>query len=177
MKNSRTLSAIILLIGCLFVGPRAQAQSGGRFDTATQAKATQDLKQFEVKFKATADRFEAFYVLSRMAPTALAAGESEKAGDYAKQLLAMAVDLRRDWNYGNAIHVGNLVLGEIALDSGDINEAKRYLLLAGDTPGSPQLDSFGPNMLLAKELLEKGERDVVLKYFEKCGQFWELQGD
>ena len=177
MKDTRTLSAVILLIGCLFVVPRVEAQSGGRFDTATQAKAAQDLKQFEEKFKGAADRFEKFYVLSRMAPTALAAGETGKAGDYAKQLLAMAVDLRKDWNYGNAIHVGNLVLGEIALDSGDINEAKRYLLLAGDTPGSPQLDSFGPNMLLARELLEKGERDVVLKYFQKCSQFWELQED
>ena len=28
-------------------------------------------------------------------------------------------------------------------------------------------------MLLARELLEKGERDVVLKYFELCGQFWD----
>lgn len=27
-------------------------------------------------------------------------------------------------------------------------------------------------MMLAKELLEKGERDVVVAYFEKCSRFW-----
>jgi hypothetical protein len=30
---------------------------------------------------------------------------------------------------------------------------------AWETPGSPNLDSFGLNMSLAKKLLEKGERD------------------
>jgi len=27
-------------------------------------------------------------------------------------------------------------------------------------------------MILAKELLEKGKRDVVLEYFELCSEFW-----
>ena len=49
------------------------------------------------------------------------------------------------------------------------------MLLAGDTPGSPQLDSFGPNMLLAKELLEHGEREAVIEYFKRCGRFWEME--
>ncbi|MGB9283993.1 MAG: hypothetical protein WCB59_08250, partial [Candidatus Sulfotelmatobacter sp.] len=34
------------------------------------------------------------------------------------------------------------------------------------------LDTFGPNMMLAKELLEKGERKSVLEYFDLCGKFW-----
>ena len=46
-------------------------------------------------------------------------------------------------------------------------------MAAGATPGSPQLDSFGPNMTLAKELLEKGQPDVVLHYFALCKNFWE----
>ena len=45
--------------------------------------------------------------------------------------------------------------------------------MAGRTPGSPQLNSFGPNMLLAKELLEKGEREKVLVYFALCAKFWQ----
>jgi hypothetical protein len=48
--------------------------------------------------------------------------------------------------------------------NGDIEEAKKQLLLAGKTPSSPQLNSFGPNMILAKELLDKGEKDTVLHY-------------
>ena len=27
-------------------------------------------------------------------------------------------------------------------------------------------------MALAKALIEKGERDVALRYFELCGKFW-----
>ena len=29
-------------------------------------------------------------------------------------------------------------------------------------------------MILAKELLEKGERDIVLEYFDLCSKFWEM---
>jgi hypothetical protein len=36
------------------------------------------------------------------------------------------------------------------------------------------MDSFGPNMTLAEDLLEEGERDVVLEYFSLCRKFWEM---
>jgi hypothetical protein len=38
--------------------------------------------------------------------------------------------------------------------------------------GGGTLSSFGPNMTLAKELLEKGESATVLQYFELCRKFW-----
>ncbi len=61
---------------------------------------------------------------------------------------------------------------------GPIEDAERYLIEAGKSPGSPQMDSFGPNMSLAKDLLEKGERDVVLEYFELCRKFGgKMHGD
>jgi hypothetical protein len=56
--------------------------------------------------------------------------------------------------------------------NGDRQHAKDYLLASGKTPGSPQLNSFGPNMTLAKELLEVGEREIVLKYLQLCAAFW-----
>jgi hypothetical protein len=58
--------------------------------------------------------------------------------------------------------------------NGQIEQAKKYLLEAGKSPGSPQMDSFGPNMSLAKDLLEKGERDTVLQYFDLCRKFWKM---
>lgn len=60
-----------------------------------------------------------------------------------------------------------------ALQRGNLKEADRYLLAAVATPGSPRLDSFGPNMSLARELLEKGQNDEVLQFFELCRRFWE----
>ncbi len=67
-----------------------------------------------------------------------------------------------------------MVLGRIALRRGFIKQASDNLLAAGATPGSPQLDSFGPNMTLAKELLEHGQPDVVLEFLGLCKKFWKL---
>ncbi len=102
-------------------------------------------------------------------------GALEKAKRFADELLALSSNYKDDWNYGNAIHKGNLILGRIALREGNHEASKQYLLYAGETPGSPQLDSFGPNMILAKELLEAGEKDAVLEYFKLCGNFWEVR--
>ena len=35
-----------------------------------------------------------------------------------------------------------------------------------------QLNSFGPMMDVAKALLERGEKEAVVRYFELCSQFW-----
>jgi hypothetical protein len=88
--------------------------------------------------------------------------------------LLSAPKFKNDWNYGNAWPEGNVVLGRLALERGDLAGAKEHLLAAGQAPGSPQLDSFGPNRTLAKGLLEKGEPEVVLAYLQSCGKFWKM---
>jgi hypothetical protein len=102
----------------------------------------------------------------------LVESDPRRAAAFARELLALAERYRSDWNYGNAVHKGHLILGRVALRDGDLAAARSELLLAGGTPGSPQLDSFGPNMTLARELLEVGEKAVVLEYFELCRRFW-----
>jgi hypothetical protein len=52
-----------------------------------------------------------------------------------------------------------------------LEDAKRYLIESGKSPGSPQINSFGPNMSLAEDLINKGERDVAPEYFELCRKF------
>jgi tetratricopeptide (TPR) repeat protein len=118
-----------------------------------------------------------FYRLKDVAEAALEAGELDRAGKFAHELLDAAPEYESNWNYGNAIHAGNVVLGRIALQAGDLQEAGEYLLKAGETRGSPQLDSFGPDMSLAEELLQNGQRDVVVKYFDLCARFWEMGQD
>jgi tetratricopeptide (TPR) repeat protein len=115
-----------------------------------------------------------FYALDDAAKENFAVGKIEDARKYATELLTLAPNYESNWNYGNAIQDGNLVLGRIAVREGRIEEAKQYLLAAGKSKGSPQMDSFGPNMSLAKDLLEKGERDTVLQYFELCRKFWTM---
>lgn len=101
-------------------------------------------------------------------------GAPERASALATELLRLAEKNAQRGNDGDAIHKGNLALGLIALHSGNVAEAKSRLLAAGRTTGSGTLDSFGPNMVLAKELLEKGERDVVVEYFDLCRKFWKM---
>lgn len=115
--------------------------------------------------------------LISMAQAEFDANHLGSAEQYAHELLDSSSGFKQQWNYGNAIHMGNLILGRIRLRQGRIADAKDYLLASGRTPGSPQLDSFGPNMSLAKELLEKGESQVVLEYFDFCGKFWLIGQD
>jgi len=119
---------------------------------------------------------ERFYALNDAAKQSFVLGKTEDARNYASNLLAMLPRFSNDWNYGNAVQDGNLVLGRIAVKEGRMEDAKRYLLEAGKSPGSPQMNSFGPNMSLAKDLLERGERPVVLEYFELCRKFWRMDG-
>lgn len=121
---------------------------------------------------AESDAMERFYQLGDMAKCALEAGEHERAENYARELLATAPRYPDNFSYGSAIHHGNIVLGTLALAAGNLAQAKGRLLKAGRTPGGPALDSFGPNMTLAKALLERGERDVVIAYFDLCARFW-----
>jgi tetratricopeptide (TPR) repeat protein len=118
-----------------------------------------------------------FYRLDDVAEVALEAAEFDKAGAYSQELLDTAPNYESNWNYGNAIHNGNVILGRIALQSRDLQRAGEYLLKAGETRGSPQLGSFGPNMNLVKELLEIGQRSVVIRYFDLCAGFWESGQD
>lgn len=105
---------------------------------------------------------------------AFSAGEFSIAEEMAKEYLVAAASFPDDWNYGNAIHHANLLLGRVALQQGNISHARQYLMAASATPGSPQLNSFGPNMILGRDLLRLGEKNAVLEYIKACTKFWSL---
>jgi hypothetical protein len=150
----------------------AQQTPAAASATGETVSATEALSRYEQLLKSATDPTQKFHLMSKIVPTALAADEREKTKSYALALLEQAASMKNNWNYGNAVHIGNIVLGRLALDSGDVAEARRLLLEAGKTPGSPQLNSFGPNMMLAKELLAKGEREAVVDYLNLCAKFW-----
>ena len=128
------------------------------------------LEQLEIAY-ALSDDLARDPLLSSLAKAAFEAEQLDKAKEYALKMLGQKQD---DWNAGNNVHHGNIILGRIALAQDNVEEAKRHLLAAGKTKGSPQLNSFGPNMVLANDLLALGETEVVLEYFDLCGKFWEM---
>ncbi len=160
-----------LLIVLLLVGPLFLALAVTRNHPTTPEGRLNAANQ---KLTAAVTGEDRFYALDDAAKESFVAGKTEDARKDATELLSLAPKYVNNWNYGNAIQDGNLVLGRIAVSEGRIEDAKQYLLAAGKSKGSPQMDSFGPNMSLAKDLLEKGERDAVLQYFELCRKFWTM---
>jgi len=118
------------------------------------------------------DPMDRFHALGDLTDAALGAGATDKAAAYANELLAAAAQHKDDWDYGNAIHNGHTTLGLLAVRQGDVDKAREHLLESAQVGDSPQLNAFGPNMTLAKELLDKGETGVVLQYFSLCRTFW-----
>ena len=135
-----------------------------------QASPILELQHLQVM--AGADPIRRNPYLPRLAKAAFAAGDYQRALDYADEALAAAKHGVFWWT-GDAIHQGNLVLGRLAMRKGDLEEAKRALVAAGKAPGTSSLASTGPGMQLAKELLDRGESATVLQYLEECGSFWE----
>lgn len=147
------------------------------------------------------DDTDKFLKLTKSAPAMYVAGDKTLAAAQAHALLEMAPAFRKDWNYGNAVHTAHLVLGRIAADAGDMKEAREHLYrsvtslpYAFDSSitqtqpweepfpklahkASPQMDTFGPDMSFARFLLEKGEKETVLKYLGYCERFWTLGGE
>ncbi|MCH7920787.1 MAG: hypothetical protein IIC50_22780 [Planctomycetes bacterium] len=126
--------------------------------------------------KADSDNKELRYNLHQMgehvALASLEAGlDFAEVKSIAEAILAENKDTQ-SWNYGNTIFNGHTLLGRVALREGKLDVAKKHLLAAGHTPGSPQLNTFGPDYVLARELAEKGERDTVITFLDLVASFW-----
>ncbi|HEX4438550.1 MAG TPA: hypothetical protein VH854_00675 [Thermoanaerobaculia bacterium] len=152
---------IVLAIGCGF---------GNIADLAPERR----LAKADAELAAAKGEYARWVSLDAAALLNAEAGSAEKAKAYADESLSLAPRYARDWNYGNAIHKSHIAYGLLALREGDVRRAGEELVSAGDTPGSPQLDSFGPNMVLARRLAEKGERDAVVRYLDRCRKFWSM---
>lgn len=115
---------------------------------------------------------EDFHKISESLKLAWTGNDMDKTFELCQQYLDLAEKHSSDWNYGNAIHQSNIFLGLISLREGRVSKAKEYLMAAGQSKGSPQLKTFGPDMELAKQLLELGENAIVLKYLDQVQHFW-----
>lgn len=134
----------------------------------------QQLNGAEAKMQHLTREEGRFYALTDATIAAAELGQVDKARIYAEDLLLLSEHFHGNWNYGNAVHYGHIALGIVFLSNENIEDAVMHLHDAGRTPGSPQLNTAGPDMRLARRLLMKGQRDAVLVYLEECRRFWEL---
>jgi hypothetical protein len=72
----------------------------------------------------------------------------------------------------SAVQRANTLLGRVALISEDIDAGKQFLLDSCKPEAKHDVAITGPTMILAKELLERGERDTVVEYLEYCQMLW-----
>jgi tetratricopeptide (TPR) repeat protein len=150
---------------------RYSATGAERFTHAKEA-----LGVFEQALKNARGEQERRFVLPWAAQAAFEAGDYENATAWSREMLSMADQATKGEDFADEIHYGNIVLGRIALQHGDVAAAGSYLEKAGLADGNPHLDTFGPNMMLAKELLQRGDYKPVLAYLESCGRFWKDDG-
>jgi hypothetical protein len=165
---------LILVVASWFLPTFGHGLEVVRSDATFPSTPQERLDDAIKKLNQARTQRDRFYALDDASKQAFEVGKIEDARRYSGELLALAPRFRGDWNYGNAIQDGNLVLGRIALKEGGLEQAKEYLIEAGKSPGSPNLNSFGPNMSLARDLLGRGERQTVLQYFELCRKFWHM---
>jgi hypothetical protein len=103
---------------------------------------------------------------------ALALGHIGRARRHAEEMLVSnAGDARR--RHGDAVHDGHLMLGRIALRADDVARARAHLILAGEAGATGFVPMFGPDLRLAKDLLARGEREVVVRYLTLAREFWD----
>ena len=93
-----------------------------------------------------------------------------KIGDYEGAVALAKIHLHSSDR--TAVQRANTVLGRVAIRSGDLAGGKRYLLDSSKPEASRDVSVTGPTMLLAKELLARGEREAVIQYLENCLDLW-----
>jgi len=109
--------------------------------------------------------------LRPLAESMIEVGDLVAADTLASAALANLADLDPRAR-GNPEYDMNEIRGRVALRHGDREAAVEFLRRAGRTHGSPQLSSFGPRFVLARELLEVGERAAVLDFLDAVALFW-----
>jgi peroxiredoxin len=120
-----------------------------------------------------AERDKSTY-LADLAKAEFEAGDDAAATRDARRVVEAAAELvkRNPFQAATMINAGNSVLGRIALAHGDVAEAQARLRASLDVAESTDFRFAGPDMTLAGDLADAGERDAVISYLESSREFW-----
>ena len=126
----------------------------------------------QLAYKLAEGRVERFHILIPEPADAYRMGDHIAAKRLAGRLLETADDFPNDPARSDAVHTANVVLGKVALHTGNGDRAAANLAAAAKVVPSPGLAAAGPDLSLAAELLAKGDRSAVREYLVACQQVW-----
>ncbi len=180
MKN-KYYSLILILVGVLSLSVNAESRMCKGEDFNILKLLDEGDLQKRIKSIETSSLFrkkgcKRQILLPYVAKDLYIAGDIYKAQAYANELIEYASDKDNDFNKGAALHAGNVVLGLISLSNGKPSKALEYLKKASKSSTTPMLARFGPNLLLAHELLKKGYDKEVIVYLEDIKKIWLYDG-
>jgi hypothetical protein len=108
----------------------------------------------------------------------LLAGKLEHAAEFANGVIRLEGEISARWlrhDPSFAVHSARIILGQVALQTGDLEAAQRHLLAAAEVSGrDPVLRTYGPDLQLAEELLERGLPETVVQYLTSWRKRWRV---
>jgi hypothetical protein len=110
-------------------------------------------------------------LLPRLSKTAFDIEKLTEAKMMATEFLLDFGDDADNANYVEAAHIGNVALGRIAVAENDLARAKEHLLRAARAPLRAPNAYLEPDLDLARELFQKGEKQTVVEYLQLCEGF------
>jgi len=128
----------------------------------SRAGAKKSLAQFE-KAHSPTRRSHKVLQARRTYESRIRRGRRYESRQFADELLKAAATNNETGTMAMLSTTPTIRLGRLALKKGDTKKADEYLLKAGNTTGSPQLDSFAPNEP-RQRTSQSGEKDTVLQY-------------
>jgi hypothetical protein len=105
------------------------------------------------------------YTGYRLAQYAFLAGQLDQAEEIAKVL--MKSDDPSSYTSRRQQYIAHIILGRVALERKQVGRAKKHLQSATQCARGILLTTFGPDMSLAKGLLDHGMQFVVLEYLKQ----------
>jgi len=146
-------------------------------DDAFAHHQREHLKQFADSFRlpkdsaALSDSDRIARLQSQLDPPVLVRTDPKDADAKAHELIALASRNTKDPNYGTAVFLADMELGQAAMKRGDKAEAVRLLLAASEAPPSEYLRYNQLDMSLPATLVDAGERGAVATFLDRCARF------
>ncbi len=149
-------------------------------DADKQAAGEQCLAYYDQALKLLTKDVDKMHLLRDVPNLAFETGDMERATTYCEDLLELAMgnkdkdkeDNKSNWDYANAVHRANVILGRIALKAGDTDKAAEHLEKAAKAilPSIVQEKAtmMGFDTSLAKELMKTDKKDSVMKFLVIC---------